>query len=157
MQELEAVKGKVEQLTAERDKAMAENVLVRQQRDCHSDHAQLLTRDNKRLLTQLQALRSEESARELKLALREAKAASQTSVRDSSNHSTPCESPVAFGTCQGKQAKVANITAERSFKGHDIKNTVHKEPFNLSKTVVQRPTNSQSVLKRVRQLRLTRQ
>ena len=153
MQELEAVKGKVEQLTAERDKAMAENFIARQQRDCHADHAQLLTRDNKRLLTQLQALRSEGSARELKLA----KAIPQASLRDLTTHNRASESKRqgTSGTHEGKQLKVASNAAERTFKGEDIKNTLHKEPFNLSRTIsTKSKINSQRVLEQVQQLRL---
>lgn len=157
MQELEAVKGKVEQLTGERDKAMAENVMVRQQRDCHANHCQLLTRDNKRLHTQLQTLRAEKSATEPLLVSTESRPVysnigkkSRAQTGRLSGGAQPADAN------QGNAAKSANSNPSRSFKGEDVQNTLHKDPFDLSKRIGKMSKtkfDSKSVLEQVQQLR----
>lgn len=47
----------------------------------------------------------------------------------------------------------------RQFKGEDIKNMLHKEPFDLSKSICKQKValpSSQTVLRQVHQLRLTK-
>lgn len=148
MQELEAVKGKVEQLTAERDKALADSVILCQQRDCHADHAQLLTRDNKRLTTQLQAMRLEQSNRDT----RPQTDIGSTTTSVGSKPRKLCSDPARPSTMASESV---SSKQQRPFKGGDIKNTLHKAPFNLSKGIYNEPssTNPQTLLKQVQQLR----
>jgi hypothetical protein len=153
LQELQAVKGKVEQLTAERDKALSENVIVRQQRNCHADHAQLLVKENKRLLSQLQALRLQQS---------QATAALQSSMEKQActkqqDGRKPAASTVKMRTSEGmisREDDGDSQTSVQGFDGHDIKNALHKKPFDLSKgSRHKQHVSSNAIVKQAQQMR----
>ena len=121
-QELQAVKGKVEQLTAERDKALSENVIVRQQRDCHADHAQLLVKENRRLVSQLHAIR-----------LQPSQAAANSAPKTHCQKQQRTEPPVPAASIPKPQpedsaADLCSTSAKRS-PAH----VLHKKPFDLTK------------------------
>lgn len=154
----------MEQLTAERDKALSESVTVRQQRDCHADHAQLLVKENKRLSTQLQTLRlqhSQPGAEQL-----DAASSSQHSRTDmqskqklpAAHHtqSTSADAPITQknGNKQFDGSDVKNVLHKKQFDGSDVKNVLHKKPFDLSKGSMQQPKKrSQTVLMQAQQIR----
>ncbi|DBA94111.1 hypothetical protein WJX77_004328 [Trebouxia sp. C0004] len=153
IEELQAVKGKVEQLTSERDKALSENVIVRQQRSCHADHAQLLIKENKRLLLQLQALRQQHS---------EATAALQSSMEKQvctkqQDGRKPAGSTVKMTTFEGMVPREEDgdcQTYAKGFDGHDIRNVLHKKPFDLSKgSRNKQDVSSNAILKKAQQMR----
>lgn len=153
MQEIEAVKGKVEQLTAERDKAMADHVIACQQRDCHANHANLLTRDNKRLFTQLQAQQQEHLSIQRRLQRLKAKPAdSSGNVRDaarSAHHKAKAQDE------KEQSAACADAHDKRSFEGKDIGNVPGRQPFDLSKRIFKPAVpSSKTVLQQAQQLRL---
>ena len=140
----------MEQLTAERDKARSESVTVQQQRDCHADHAQLLVKENKRLFTQLQTLRLQQSqpdAAKLKVisSSQHSKKDMQSKPKVPSSRQTP-----------GVAAELPNTEKGRNkhFDGSDVKNVLHKRPFDLSKGSIQNVrSNQQAVLIHAQQLR----
>ncbi|DBA71733.1 TPA: hypothetical protein ACH3X2_011007 [Trebouxia sp. C0005] len=153
IEELQAVKGKVEELTAERDKAMSEHVIVRQQRDCHADHAQLLVKEIKRLQSQLQALQLQQS---------QAAAALQSSMekqpcRKQQGGRKPAGGAVEMKTSEGtvpKEDDGDSQTSVKSFDGRDVKNALHKKPFDLSKgSRHKQDVSSNAILKQAQQLR----
>ena len=153
LQELQAVKGKVEELTAERDKAMSEHVVVRQQRDCHADHAQLLVKESKRLQSQLQALRLQQS---------QAADAVQSSMEKQGctkqqDGRKPAGSTVKMKTSEGmvpREDNGDNQTSGKGFDGHDIKNALHKKPFDMSKGGRHtQDVSSKAILKQAQQMR----
>ncbi len=147
------MKGKVEELTAERDKAMSEHVVVRQQRDCHADHAQLLVKESKRLQSQLQALRLQQS---------QAADAVQSSMEKQGctkqqDGRKPAGSTVKMKTSEGmvpREDNGDNQTSGKGFDGHDIKNALHKKPFDLSKGGRHtQDVSSKAILKQAQQMR----
>lgn len=140
----------MEQLTAERDKARSESVTVQQQRDCHADHAQLLVKENRRLSAQLQTLRLQQSQ----------PGPAQLSVRTSSQHSkADMQSKAGVAASQQTQGIAAALPVEdksrsKHFNGSDVKNVLHKKPFDLSKgSMPQARHSSQAVLMQAQQIR----
>lgn len=147
---MQAVKGKVEQLTGERDKALSEHVIVQQQRDCHADHAQLLVKENKRLVLQLQALRLQQiqastaAAAELKLekqayAKQHSKQNATGSRKQDAQNENPCVSQKSLHV----------------FAANDVQNVLHrKKPFDLSKCTLRKDSvSSKAVLMQAQQIR----
>ena len=147
LQELQAVKGKVEELTAERDKAMSKHVIVQQQRDCHADHAQLLVKECKRLRSQLQALQLQSS---------QAGAALQSSMEKQDGRK-PADSTVKMKTSERmvpREDDSNSQTPVKGFDGHDVKNALHKKPFDLSNGSRHKPdVSSTAILKQAQQMR----
>ncbi len=141
------MKGKVEELTAERDKALSEHVIVRQQRDCHADHAQLLVKESKRLQSQLQALQLQQS---------QAAAALQSSMEKQDGRK-PAGSTVKMKTSEGmvpRECDGDSQTSVKGFDGHDVKNALHKKPFDLSKgSRHKQDVSSKAILKQAQQMR----
>jgi len=151
------MRGKVEELTAERDKAMSEHVIVRQQRDCHADHAQLLVKESKRLQSQLQALRLQQS---------QATAALQSSMEKQActkqqDGRKPAGSTGKMNASEGIVPREDNGDRQGSvkgFDGHDIKNSLHEKPFDLSKGSRQKQgVSSNAILKQAQQMRAASQ
>ena len=149
-QELQAVKGKVEQLTAERDRALSESVTVQQQRDCHADHAQLLVKENRRLSTQLQMLRLQQSQPD---------AAQLKGVSSLQHSKTDLQSKHRVPESRQSQGVAASLpiiekSRDKHFDGNDSINILHKRPFDLSKGIMQKAkTNRQAVLMQAQQIR----
>lgn len=145
LQELQAVKGKVEQLTAERDAALSESVIVRQQRNCHADHAQLLVNENKRLSMQLQMLRTQQPCSE------QSSAEKLTPKVKASMQTKPVLGSTQTGTVNENTAQRGG---KHSFDGSNIKNVLHKKPFDLSKGSAQQPNKaSNTILAQAQQIR----
>lgn len=149
VQELQAVKGKVEQLTAERDAALSDIVTVRQQRDCHADHAQLLVKENKRVSTQLQMLRlqhSQPEAVQLKI----------VSPLQPKGTGMQCKQRT-LASCQTQSVSAESPSIhnrKKQFDGSNARNVLHNKPFNLSKGSMKGASNSsQTVLMQAQQLR----
>ena len=150
MQELQAVKGKVEELTCERDKACSESVIVRQQRDCHADHAQLLVKENKRLLGQLQALKVQQAQMSVAAAQQEAKLSASSSAKSSVVANVSKQEQQAQSV--GKEKSIRRI--EPDFTGEDVQNVLHDKPFDLSlKVLPKQRTDAQAVLQQAQQIR----
>lgn len=149
VQELQAVKGKVEQLTAERDAALSDIVTMRQQRDCHADHAQLLVKENKRLSTQLQMLRLQQFQPD-------AVQLSEVSPLRPRRTGMQCEQKT-LTSCQTQSMSANPHTThnrKKRFDGSNVRNVLHNKPFDLSKGSMQQPTNiSKTVLLQAQQLR----
>lgn len=140
----------MEQLTAERDKARAESVTVQQQRDCHADHAQLLLKENRRLSSQLQTLRLQQSQ----------PGTAQLSVATSPQQSKAdkLSKPRVAASRQTQGIAAAEPVKEKSrsrpFDGSDVKNVLHKKPFDLSKGSMQQARHSsQAVLMQAQRMR----
>lgn len=149
-QELQAVKGKVEQLTAERDRARSESVTVQQQRDCHADHAQLLVKENRRLSTQLQMLRLQQS--QPGTARLSVVTPAQQSKADMQSKPRAAASRQKQGIADVEPAK--EKSRSKHFNGSNVKNVMHKKPFDLSKgSMPQGRHSSQAVLMQAQQLR----
>ena len=140
----------MEQLTAERDKALSESVIVQQQRDCHADHAQLLVKENKRLFTQLQTLRLQQSQPD---------AANLKVVSSSQQRKTDMQSKQRVPASRKTQGIAADLpitekSRNKHFDGIDMKNVLHKKPFDLSKGSMQKAkSNPQSILIQAQQIR----
>ena len=149
VQELQAVKGKVEQLTAERDAALSDLVTVRQQRDCHADHAQLLVKENKRLSTQLQMLRVQQSQPDtVQLDVVSPLQPKRTGMQCKQRTMASCQT-------QSISAETSSTrNSKKHFDGSNVRNVLHNKPFDLSKGSVQQTNNSsQTVLMQAQQLR----
>ena len=149
LQELQAVKGKVEELTDERDKACLESVITRQQRDCHAEHAQLLVRENKRLFNQLQALKlQQEHAVEASAKLNRALQI---------NENSPKGRTIAQVNCKRVQSKSAQ-TSQNEFFGQNVQNVLHSRPFDLSmKSSSRQDKRAQAVVRQAQQIRAAKQ
>ena len=153
------MKGKVEQLTAERDVALSENVIVRQQRDCHADHAQLLVKENKRLVSQLQALRLQQSQTaavqhvdsvERQACMKQQEDRQRAAKTGHLNKTTDTEA----STNSGRDSQALC----KSFHGSDVKNLLHRKPFDLSKGSVRKEhISSKAILMQAQQLRVAQQ
>lgn len=149
VQELQAVKGKVEQLTAERDAARSDIVTVRQQRDCHADHAQLLVKENKRLSTQLQMLRLQQGQPD-------AVQLDAVSPLQPKKIGMQCKRrTVASCQTQSVSAEPPSVhNRKKHFDGSNVRNVLHNKPFDLSKGSMQQASNNlQAVLMQAQQLR----
>lgn len=140
----------MEQLTAERDRALSESATVQQQRDCHADHAQLLVKENRRLSTQLQMLRLQQSQPD----------AAQLKGVSSLHHSkTDLQSKHRVPESRQTQGVAASLhvtqkSRNKGFNGSDSKNVLHKRPFDLSKGSMQKAKNNpQAVLMQAQQIR----
>ena len=153
LQELQAVKGKVEELTCERDKACSESVIVRQQRDCHADHAQLLVKENKRLLSQLQALKAQQAQTAVASAQQEAKLSASSSAKTSVIANISKQEQQAQPV--GKEKSIRRV--EPDFTGQDVQNMLHDKPFDLSmKVLPKQRTDAQAVLQQAQQIRVAK-
>ncbi len=145
------MKGKVEELTAERDKAMSEHVIVQQQRDCHANHAQLLVKETKRLQSQLHALQLQHS---------KAAAAVQSSM-DKLDGKKPAGGTVKMKPSEGmvpREDDGDSQTSVKGFNGHDIKNALHKKPFDLSKgSRHKQDVSTKAILNQAQQMRAASQ
>jgi len=151
LQELQAVKGKVEQLTGERDRALLENMIVKQQRDCHADHAQLLVKENKRLLSQMQALRVQQAqTTAVQPSAEKQGCQKQHRSRQSETHTV---SPSQDSDCKADDQGVSQRSA-KAFDGNDVKNVSLKKPFDLSKGCLRKESvSSKVVLMQAQQIR----
>ena len=159
LQELQAVKGKVEQLTAERDVALSENVIVRQQRDCHADHAQLLVKENKRLVSQLQALRLQLSQSAAVQHVNSIK--SQACTKQQENRRIATKTGYLNQVTDAEASENSGRDEQalcKSFHGNDVKNRLHRKPFDLSKGSVRKEhISSKAILMQAQQLRVAQQ
>ena len=156
VQELQAVKGKVEQLTAERDKALSDSVVVQQQRNCHADHAQLLVKENKRLTMQLQQVRLQQSQASSSFAQSGMEQPTQQENQTSKAGKRLAPSCTAPSNKQSlaSHGAVTVKSDKKQFAGYDVKNVLHKNPFDLSKGCAQQSSkSSQAILKKAQEVR----
>ena len=151
---MQAVKGKVEQLTGERDKALSEHVIVQQQRDCHADHAQLLVKENKRLVLQLQALRLQQIQESTAAA---AAAAAELKLEKQAYAKQHTKQNVTGSRKQDAQNENACVSQKSAhvFAANDVQNVLHrKKPFDLSKCTLRKDSmSSKAVLMQAQQIR----
>ena len=154
---MQAVKGKVEQLTGERDKALSEHVIVQQQRDCHADHAQLLVKENKRLVLQLQALRLQQIQASTAAAATAAAAAAELKLEKQAYAKQHTKQKATGSRKQDAQNENPCVSQKSAhvFAANDVQNVLHrKKPFDLSKCTLRKDSvSSKAVLMQAQQIR----
>ena len=148
------MKGKVEQLTAEKDNAVSESVIVRQQRNCHADHAQLLVKENKRLMTQLHALKVQQAQQQC---AQQADAEKSDQTSDTCLKTRPKVAAARQDQSMGDEGG-ARGTGRKRFDGSNISNVLHPKAFDLSKNSMQQAhKSSKAILLQAQQIRAAAQ
>lgn len=138
------MKGKVEQLTAEKDKALSESVIVRQQRNCHADHAQLLVKENKRLMAQLQSLKVQQAHLQ---SAEQANAEKGAQKCETGMKTRPKLAAVSQNQGASGDERVARGSSKKKrFDGIDVQNSLHTKPFDLSKGSTQQGNKSSKAI-----------